>query len=608
MAQSKELQYRDSGHQNFDHTDSGHMEYEDQDSSDRTQARHPGADQKPSWQEGNTTQDFMEKLRLVDEKLAERIDERLELKEGYPNLAKAIADGFNQTEFTNSIKRNEAANDLAVELFLHRWKEFNETPEPNPLEKLNHLRHEHSVTPDVASPSGERLDMVTGTTELIYRQLIFTEALFQNEPDSKLETLYNLQMEQALTEPLTYPSHQEENYYEKLFDWVKNNEHTFCLSLSIQLARTHLEMSWERAYGSPEAYDATTRRQVTDTLYSAIIHHSKKIEISVANDDPEAFKNALDDIPRRDFALYQVLTENAGFTNILDEMRPDLPDRFLRLNQAETFAGQMNWNAVAYQDSACVENPDIRNAINSQINDFNKELENQQKLQTEHPESSYWWFEDYDRLHDIAKTMDYLTRPHDPEFWKLVDNQDEVTQEIAIGYIIDDKTFTALEAINDIPSQSEREKEAAQKALDALAYVYGMNIRSDLMDEDLASYQAHIRQIESGSQEFATAIREETGFIKAPGYEEPVFPQWADQTGTYIANVGDKLRELNLYEEIQGDHYKAVSWMIEKYAYDNHKAIIGDFQDRNEEPNRILREQEDTLRGIQIMMAPRAPK
>ncbi len=57
--------------------------------------------------------------------------------------------------------------------------------------------------------------------DLAYRQHIFAEALFQNEPGSKLGVLYDIQMEQTLLETLTYPKHHEDNYQEKLFDWLK---------------------------------------------------------------------------------------------------------------------------------------------------------------------------------------------------------------------------------------------------------------------------------------------------------------------------------------------------------------------------------------------------
>ena len=523
MVQSKEIRRREaeysdsehagSNHKDFENPDSENIEYRDQDTSDRTQTTHPGADQKPSWEEGDKTREFVENLRLINGPLAERIDHRLEIKEGYPNLAKSISEGFNETDFPSRLERHEGAKDLACQLFLHTWKKLNDIPEQNTLERLNRLRDEHSINPSVDPPSGEQLDQISSTTELLYRQNIFAEALFQNEPDSKLGALYNLQMERTLLEPLTYPSHQEENYQEKLFKWLKDNEHTFTNSVAMELADAHLKISWEHALLNPKQYDESTSSQVRNTLNSAVIHQSKKLEDAVSNDDLEAFKKTLDDMPGRDLAIYRALTQNTGFTRAPAEHRTQLPDSFLRLEQAQSFAEEIKKHADVYLDPQHTPNPDIREAIRYELHNIESEIRSQEFIQEEQPDMSDWWFEDYDRLHDIAKTLTYLTRPNDPDFWNMVDHQNGVTEEILIGYAVEAATSAGFDAANETLTD-ENKVTAELNAHNAMVQAGEMKIRSDVEKEDIASYQAHISEIKARSETFAQAIRTRTGFTE----------------------------------------------------------------------------------------------
>ena len=481
-------------HRGLEHRSQADLKYGDESPPEETQVAYPGARQKPDWTENDRILQFIDHLKSLNEPLAGKIDQRLDLRSSDDEFAKHVAASFNQVSFPSSSERYEAAQELAKQIFRPAWKGVDP-----PVDFTQAETHREAQTTE------EKLDKNGAVSELMYRQYLFAESLYQDEPDSKLGPLYHLQMENTLREPLTYPKQDEPDYQDKLFDWLKENRYTFGPAASLGLAEIHLAQSRDHAFEYSPEPDRNVRTQLIETTWSATQVHHQKLEEAISQNDVESFKKILEEIPRRDRELCREMKENTGFTNILDEERPKLSHSFNRLDQAQTFAGQMNWNAVAYQDPACVENPDIRATIDLKINDLNRELENQQKTESEHPELSDWWFNDYDRLHDIAKTLDYLTRPKDPDFWKMVDHQDGITEEILTGYAVESATHVALDAINEGPS-NEEQQEAALGILRTISNEYTMKIRSDIEREDLGSYQNHMRQIDEQSEAFAKAM------------------------------------------------------------------------------------------------------
>ena len=482
----------------LEQTDQTNLKYGDERASDETQVTYPGARQKPDWIENNNLLQFINRLESLNEPLAERINYQENLKDMDKEFAKHIAMSFNQTNFSSRSERYETAQELTQQIFKPLWHEV-EKP-------LDFTRME---TDQKIETTGEKLDRSTAVSELMYRQHIFAKALYEDEPDSKFGVIYNIQMEQTLRDPLTYPKHDEQDYPDKLFDWLKENENTFGSSASLRLAEVHLAKSRDHASGYPPEPDRNARMQLIETTQSVTQNHHRRLEDAISQSNVESFKKILEEMPRRDHELCREIKENTGFTNLMNEERPDLPGNFHRLEQAEAFAGQINSHAPTYQDPARVENPDIREAIDSRIKDFNRELENQQKMQTEYPETADWWFEDYDRLHDIAKTLDYLTRPNEPDFWKMVDHQDGVTEHILRDYAIESATSSALDAIFETLT-GEDEVKAALNDHKVIAQTYETEIISDVEKEDIGSYQTHIKAIEDRSQAFARDIRNGT--------------------------------------------------------------------------------------------------
>ena len=478
----------------LEHRNQADLKYADESPPDETQAVYPGARQKPDWTENNGVLQFIDHLKSLNEPLAEKIDHRLDLRSSDDEFAKHLTTSFNQVSFPSNSERYEAAQELTKQIFRPTW---NEVEKPVDFTQVETHRETQSTE--------EKLDKNGAASELIYRQSLFAEALYQNEPDSKLSPLYNLQMENTLREPLTYPKHDEPDYQDKLFDWLKENRYTFGNWAGRNVAEIYLEESRSYAFEYPPGHDRNVRIQLIETAETVTQVHHQKIKEAISQDDLESFKATLEEMPRNDQRLCQKMKENTGFTNIMNEERPNLPDNFSDLNQAEAFVGQMSWNAVAYQDPACVENPDIREAIEQKTKELNLELEEQQKLLSQYPEMSEWWFHDQYRLHEIAMTLEYLTRPNDPDFWKMVDHQDGVTEEILTGHAVESATYAALDAIHEGPS-NEEQRETALSILGTMSQEYTSKIRSDIERGNLGSYQNHLREMETRSEAFAKAM------------------------------------------------------------------------------------------------------
>ena len=579
------------------HGQKSDLEYPDHHHQESNHLRYPGANEKPAWQEDQTLHEFIDDLKLVNPSL----DHRTDTPQPPLDFTKSITQAFNTTEFPSFSKRRDAAEDLSQHIFRPTWCELEKLTEPTPKTESENFRLEHSTSRESHNPSAERLEQITAAAELAHRQNIFAEALFQNETTSKVAVLYHLQMAQTLLEPMTYPKHSEDKYQDKLFDWLKENQHTFGPGAARKIVNEHFEKAWDHALDQPRG---NARNKMMDTVETITQNYTQKLAASVSRDDPQVFKTTLDSLADRNQLLHQAINENQGFTHLPPEHRPDLPSDFHGLEQAETFANQLNLNAHNYQNPTHIQNPDFREALAHNITDFNIQLQQQKQLEDQDPSMSDWWFDDHERLHDIASTIDYLTRPHDPVFWKMVDNLDGATDEIITHNVIETAKKTALDAIRETLQQPD-ELQGAAGAYNALFHVYETNIKSDLIDKDVASYQEHIKDMEERSQKFAVAISDGAGFIQSDQHHPPEFPQSANQAGTYIAQVNDQLRELNLQGQIETDHHKALTFLVDKYTQANQTLITADLSHQNNRYQEMITEQTDTLRAIEILMRPR---
>ena len=431
-------------------------------------------------------------------------------------------------------------------------------------------------------------------------------------------------------EKTAYPREGEENYHKQMIEWLNQNVNYTGNEVVQKLIRNKMSETHQESQGCADKFyewvrsapDDTQERQREiqtvkaqwATIRASLEMLEEKLWEAAEEEDIPSFKRILDETSQRDRALVGEIRENAGFTNLSEEQRPAAGEQLNTVIQATEFAARMNNIAENFNTPEYVPNPDMRNALQHQAQEFNRELArvvaDEERLSERKANGSAhpWKASDpMDLLYvrRAADALNYITRPKDPEFWKMVDSYDHATGEVETNHVIQDKIHSALDAVNEVQNEGWGEREAAQSALNALAHVYDINIKSDLIDEDIGSYQTHVKEMESGSQEFARALRDGTGFIESPEYESPQFPQWANRPGSYVAEVSDKLRELNLNDEIETDHFKAVSFMIQEYAQANHKIIAGNFQEGDDDLNQILAHEVDTLRGIRIMMRPK---
>ena len=580
-------------------------------SSDRKQNIYPGAEQKEIWQEENRVMNFTDKLQLLNTQLAEKIDYRSNPMQEAQNHSDDIIKAFNSMEFNSqNWERQAAADELAKTMFQDIQKSIERKESAFHIYVMRkHSWHDEMIDREARLepnplPSMEHL---LAQAELDHRQEKFASALYQSNQPAEIEDQHGLEIEQALHQPMTYPPDHSENHQDRLFEWLKENKDTFTQKAVERIVNANW---YEADIISRQMYRQSDSNCSYPTVNTIKLAYGDQIMETFERDDLESFKKLTEQMPERNLQFFEKMKINDGFSQMPDGHRPEFPDRFDRLSQAEYFGAQIQDMAQNYNNPQHFPNPDIRTAIEYKIKEFNRELGYQKTIEDEIPERArevtFRESARFEYAQKLVKELKYMTRPKDPEFWNLVDAPNDGTDQIGTAHIVEDKTRATLEAIAQLPDESQVEKRAAQSAHNALAHVYDMNIKSDLIDDDHTGYQAHVKEMKSRSEEFAKALREGTGFIEAPGYEEQPFPQWDDQSGSYLASVDDKLRELNLHEEIETDHYKAVALMIQEYQRDNQKILLTDISDNSEEARHLLREQEDRLRGIRILMRPKS--
>ena len=572
-----------------EHTGRDIDEHSDEDPGGSKQTRYPGADQKPAWIETDTTVNFVERIRGLDSNLAHNIDQRLDITMESRARMEVVIDSLSSIQFENASENINSVSDVTKAIFqpIHDHMEYSNEQGAN--------RQEWTLD--------ERL----GRAELRYRQNMFELALRCSRDDPSGRDRYSAEMDQAVYEPLSYPKESDDAYVDKLLDWLKEKNAYFGEQVIQEIVENKMSETDKvyqeqkntsfRAEGSPFTIAAASR-QLGENLWEA-----------VKRNDRESFKEILDEFPERDRNLAQEIRENAGFTNIPPGERPDFTQELTTLAQKEEFVTQINYIAGNFNTPEYIPNPDMRNALENQVNEINRTLEvdvsfGGKNIQNEHPQSTETADMDY-YFRQETEALRYITRPRDPEFWKILDQPDEAIQDAMIGKLIQESTQDALELINSIHDRPDRPREAALAAYSAMDHVCAMNIKSDLIDQDLPGYKENLEDIQGRSSQFALAVSDGTGFIESDRYQEPVFPQWADQAGSYIAAVNDKLQELNLAEEIETDHYKAITHMLDRYTQTTHKIIMIDMSDQGEEYRNIATERGDLLRGIQILMRPR---
>ena len=132
--------------------------------------------------------------------------------------------------------------------------------------------------------------------------------------------------------------------------------------------------------------------------------------------------------------------------------------------------------------------------------------------------------------------------------------------------------------------------------------IYEENLKSDVAREDHGAYLKHLDEMECRNELFARVLAGQAGFIQSQEYEEPPFPQWADQVGSYLEMVSEQLQGLDARGEIHPDHHRAVSSLIEKYQENNEAILKVPIDLRDESTERLIDEQNNTRKAIELLM------
>ncbi len=110
-------------------------------------------------------------------------------------------------------------------------------------------------------------------------------------------------------------------------------------------------------------------------------------------------------------------------------------------------------------------------------------------------------------------------------FRSVRDERDEYLRELAIGIEVDSKFSPAHEAIDRLQGAAGPRAEGAWQASNAIAEIYRSGLQNAVERGNENGYNRIMEQAESGSAEFTNAVREDTGFVNAAGYEQPGLPE-----------------------------------------------------------------------------------
>ena len=428
-------------------------------------------------------------------------------------------------------------------------------------------------------------------------------------------------------ESTKFPREHEPDYNKRLMEWISQNndsngneafENIIKQKMvhTTHQAQTYQEKRDQRYREPYETYHSHHRNiyQITapDTTIDASrdMIHENLLEAAEKN-DLTYFQKILDSIPARDAELSEEIRRNTGFTTLPDAHTPSHDLEFKNTSQAAVYVQRMNHLAENYNTPEHFPNGDIRNAFQHQVESLNgrfatalntdQRFEERQKSGAAHPWEKWNPAHLNDVIH-VAQALNYITRPKDDLFWKIVDSEDERDSNLMIYHVVAERNRGTYQAIATLKRYNPESEEIAFAANGALTSVYEANIKSDVAQEDHESYLKRLEDMESRSEHFARVLNGQAGFIQSQVYEETPFPQWADQVSKYLELVSNQLQELDARGEIHQNHYKAVSLMIEKYRESSEIILKTPILSRDEDTERLINSQNNALRGIRFLM------
>ena len=432
---------------------------------------------------------FTDELRSVNEKAALSFDRRKNPAEfdmsERKEMVEAVEQAFNQTDWNSASERRTAADDIAQNMFqpMYPRVEMAEAAVQHKLpdafleelkqEKIDHFNLKDDGTlqlivndAEAAKRLVEKSDGVfhiASTRQLDYHRDQFADALYNSE---KHEEGARDLMGKSLDDAVRYhsgdvsgvrrwdepaeerndfwgPDEEESDerqvkgttegateaaaldpsepgYREMLaFRNLENmNEH--------QMDYTIRDILNEKLHHSEEYIADLQSDQHPDT--EAVLHVKNAlhemtydgIKEAVDNGNAENFAMILRNIEESDNTLALEMRETNGFVKGEEYVPPRLEPEFSNPEMAKEYVEAV-WDKVnEYRE----EMPDLHYGIAKRLlGDLDSRAEMVE--QAESPGLSSETAEDYRAMHQTAEALDYIMRPHDTEFWKMCDLDDD---------------------------------------------------------------------------------------------------------------------------------------------------------------------------------------
>ena len=423
---------------------------------------------------------FTDELRSINEKAALNFDRRKNPAEfdmsERKEMVEAVEQAFNQTDWNSASERREAADDVAQNMFqpMYPRVEIAEAAVQHKLpsefieglkqEKLNYfeLRDDGALqctvnNMEAAKRLVEKSDEVfhiASTRQLDYHRDQFADALYNSD---KHEDAHDL-MEKSLDDAVHYhsgdisgvrrwdepteekndfwnPDEEEADQRQAEGDSMESSEPGYREMLAFrnlenmneyQMDYTIRDILNEKLYHSDEYIadlqssqhpDAEAVLHVKDALHEMTYDGIKE---AVDNGNAENFALILRNIEESDNKLALEMRETNGFVRGEEYVPPKLEPEFNSPEMAKEYVEAV-WDKVKeYRE----EMPDLHYGIAKRLLG---DLDSRAGMleQSESPGLSPETAEEYRAMQQTAGALDYLMRPHDTEFWKMCDLDDD---------------------------------------------------------------------------------------------------------------------------------------------------------------------------------------
>ena len=428
---------------------------------------------------------FTDELRSVNEQAALNFDRRKNPAEfdmsEKKEMVEAVEQAFNQTDWNSAAERRTAADDIAQNLFqpMYPRVEIAEAAVQHKMpeafleelkqEKIDHFNLKDDGTlqlivndAEAAQRLVEKSDgifHVASTRQLDYHRDQFADALYDS--DKHEEGARDL-MGKSLDDAVRYHSGDVSGV--KRWDEAVNERDDFWGPDEDNSDKRQAEGAAEAAALDPSEpgyremlafrnLENMNEHQMDDTIRDILnekLHHSEEyiadlesnqhpdaeavhhvkdalhemtydgIQEAVDNGNAENFAMILRNIEESDNKLALEMRETNGFVRGEEYKQPKLEPEFTSPEMAKEYVEAVYEKVNEYRE----EMPDLHYGIAKRLlGDLDSRTEMVE--QAESPGLSPETAEDYRAMHQTAEALDYIMRPHDTEFWKMCDLDDD---------------------------------------------------------------------------------------------------------------------------------------------------------------------------------------